>query len=200
MPWPPRSAAGRRWCQAARTAHHLRRRRPGRALRGGRGRPRTSMRCARRCGAAPCRLRRNQLRRTGSAVFVLGRGSNLLVADAGFDGIGPAARVGVLRPRACPGRGRCRRGGGGPGRRAAPAPPSALPVLARRVADAGWRGLSWAVGVPGSVGGAVRMNAGGHGSDMASCLVRYRWVDLLQRDRWHRRRRTASRTATARRR
>ena len=55
----------------------------------------------------------------------------------------------------------------------------ALPVLARRVADAGWSGLSWAVGVPGSVGGAVRMNAGGHGSDMASCLVRYRWVDLV---------------------
>jgi UDP-N-acetylmuramate dehydrogenase len=55
----------------------------------------------------------------------------------------------------------------------------ALPVLARRVADAGWKGLAWSVGVPGSVGGAVRMNAGGHGSDMASCLVRYRWVDLV---------------------
>ena len=55
----------------------------------------------------------------------------------------------------------------------------ALPVLARRAAEAGWSGLSWAVGVPGSVGGAVRMNAGGHGSDMASCLVRYAWVDLL---------------------
>ena len=52
-------------------------------------------------------------------------------------------------------------------------------MLARRVADAGWSGLSWAVGVPGSVGGAVRMNAGGHGSDMASCLVRYSWVDLF---------------------
>jgi UDP-N-acetylmuramate dehydrogenase len=55
----------------------------------------------------------------------------------------------------------------------------ALPVLARRVADAGWSGLSWAVGVPGSVGGAVRMNAGGHGSDMAACLTRYTWVDLV---------------------
>jgi UDP-N-acetylmuramate dehydrogenase len=52
-------------------------------------------------------------------------------------------------------------------------------VLARRVADAGWSGLAWAVGVPGSVGGAVRMNAGGHGSDMASRLVRYSWVDLF---------------------
>jgi UDP-N-acetylmuramate dehydrogenase len=58
----------------------------------------------------------------------------------------------------------------------------ALPVMARRVAEAGWTGLAWAVGVPGSVGGAVRMNAGGHGSDMATCLVRYRWVDLLGPD------------------
>jgi UDP-N-acetylmuramate dehydrogenase len=54
----------------------------------------------------------------------------------------------------------------------------ALPVLARRTASAGLHGLEWAVGVPGSVGGAVRMNAGGHGSDTATTLVRYRWVDL----------------------
>jgi UDP-N-acetylmuramate dehydrogenase len=52
-------------------------------------------------------------------------------------------------------------------------------VLARRAADAGWSGLAWAVGVPGSVGGAVRMNAGGHGSDMAASVVRYSWVELL---------------------
>ncbi|MGH9065890.1 MAG: UDP-N-acetylmuramate dehydrogenase, partial [Acidimicrobiales bacterium] len=38
--------------------------------------------------------------------------------------------------------------------------------------------LEWAVGVPGSVGGAVRMNAGGHGSDMARCLARWAFVDL----------------------
>ena len=54
-----------------------------------------------------------------------------------------------------------------------------LPVLARQAAEAGWSGLTWAVGVPGSVGGAVRMNAGGHGADMAGCLLRYTWVDLL---------------------
>src|ERR1019366_1387382 len=53
-----------------------------------------------------------------------------------------------------------------------------LPVLARRTAAAGLRGLEWAVGVPGSVGGAVRMNAGGHGSDTTTTLVSYRWVDL----------------------
>jgi UDP-N-acetylmuramate dehydrogenase len=107
------------------------------------------------------------------AVFVLGRGSNLLVADEGFDGIvvhlGPGfAGVDLPRPDSPAGGAVVRAGAA-----------VALPALARRVADAGWSGLSWAVGVPGSVGGAVRMNAGGHGSDMASCLVRYSWVDLI---------------------
>ena len=58
----------------------------------------------------------------------------------------------------------------------------ALPVLARRAADAGWQGLSWAVGVPGSVSGGVRMNAGGHGSDMRP-PCRVPGVDLADRRR-----------------
>ena len=62
----------------------------------------------------------------------------------------------------------------GPERRAG----LALPVVARRLAAAGLRGFEWAVGVPGSFGGAVRMNAGGHGSDMASCLVAAHVFDL----------------------
>ena len=121
---------------------------------------------------------RMALRASELATLVIGRGSNLLVADAGFDGV--AVHLGA--------------GFGGltlPDRDAAAAGEKALltagaslalPVLARRAADAGWSGLSWAVGVPGSVGGAVRMNAGGHGSDMAACLARYRWVDLLGDD------------------
>src|ERR1700729_4111388 len=116
------------------------------------------------------------------AVFVIGRGSNLLVADAGFDGLVlrlgsgfaglPLSDPAVVGPASTE---------TGPDDRPAVRAGAALslPVLARRVADAGWSGLSWAVGVPGSVGGAVRMNAGGHGSDMASCLVRYSWVDLF---------------------
>lgn len=107
-------------------------------------------------------------------VFVLGRGSNLLVADEGFAGIvlhlgGGFAGIDLPAPG-------CTGGAAPVVVRAGAA--VALPVLARRVADAGWSGLSWAVGVPGSVGGAVRMNAGGHGSDLASCLVRYDWIDL----------------------
>ena len=54
----------------------------------------------------------------------------------------------------------------------------ALPVLARRTAALSLTGLEWAVGVPGSVGGAVRMNAGGHGSDVSRTLAAARIVDL----------------------
>ena len=113
---------------------------------------------------------------------VIGRGSNLLVADAGFDGV--VVRLGagfntVQLPDPATGAAPpfvVRAGGATP-----------LPVLARQAADAGWAGLTWAVGVPGSVGGAVRMNAGGHGSDIAGCLLRYTWVDLLRRRGRHRR-------------
>lgn len=105
--------------------------------------------------------------------FVIGRGSNVLVADSGFDGV--AVRLGAgFNFVDLPGAD----GEGGGVVHAGAATP--LPVLARQVADAGWSGLSWAVGVPGSVGGAVRMNAGGHGSDMAACLRSYTWVDLLR--------------------
>lgn len=50
----------------------------------------------------------------------------------------------------------------------------ALPVVARRLASEGVVGFEWAVGVPGSFGGAVAMNAGGHGSDVAASLVSVR--------------------------
>jgi UDP-N-acetylmuramate dehydrogenase len=98
-------------------------------------------------------------------VLVVGRGSNLLIADAGFDGVAMslsewAAGIEVL----------------GVDVRAGSA--VALPVLARRTAAAGLTGFEWAVGVPGSIGGAVRMNAGGHGSDIAACIVRAEIFDL----------------------
>jgi UDP-N-acetylmuramate dehydrogenase len=111
---------------------------------------------------------------TGSdvPVCVVGRGSNLLVSDRGFDGVAVHLGQGFAAVRMPDATGvepfTVRAGAA-----------ALLPVMARKVAEAGWSGLSWAVGVPGSVGGAVRMNAGGHGSDMAGCLVRYTWVDLL---------------------
>jgi UDP-N-acetylmuramate dehydrogenase len=45
-----------------------------------------------------------------------------------------------------------------------------LPVAARRLAGEGVVGFEWAVGVPGTFGGAVAMNAGGHGSDMKASV------------------------------
>lgn len=102
---------------------------------------------------------------SGLPVLVVGKGSNLLVADRGFPGLavalGPAFATVELA-------GTLVRAGGA----------VSLPVLARRTAAAGLTGLEWAVGVPGSVGGAVRMNAGGHGSDVAATLVGVRVVDL----------------------
>ncbi|MEY2453907.1 MAG: UDP-N-acetylmuramate dehydrogenase [Acidimicrobiaceae bacterium] len=102
-------------------------------------------------------------------VLVIGNGSNLLVADDGFDGLvvtlGDAfASVAIEGLTVTAGAA------------------ALLPVVARRTAAAGLTGFEWAVGVPGSIGGAVRMNAGGHGSDMAATLARVRVVDLATGD------------------
>jgi len=53
-----------------------------------------------------------------------------------------------------------------------------LPVAARQLSTLGVGGFEWAVGVPGTVGGAVRMNAGGHGADMVASLVDVDVVDV----------------------
>ncbi len=97
---------------------------------------------------------------SGIEVLVLGNGSNLLIADRGFDGL--AIRLGgqfaelqidsesgsITAGAAC-----------------------SYPVLARQSVASGLSGLEWAVGIPGTVGGAVTMNAGGHGSMTEMNLV-----------------------------
>ena len=98
-------------------------------------------------------------------VLVVGRGSNLLVADRGFDGLAVALGS-ELTTFEIDGTEVTASGG------------ALLPILARASADAGLTGFEWAVGVPGTVGGAVRMNAGGHGSDMSESLVEAVVVDL----------------------
>lgn len=108
-------------------------------------------------------------RESGLPVLVVGRGSNLLVADGGFTGIAVAlADLDQAIDIAPSSDGSTVTAGGG----------VALPVLARRTAAAGLTGFEWAVGVPGTIGGAVRMNAGGHGSDMAASLIGVDLVDL----------------------
>lgn len=99
----------------------------------------------------------------GVPALVVGRGSNLLVHDAGFAGVaihlgGAFAELQIGDDEVVAGAA------------------IALPVLARRTAAAGLTGLEFYVGIPGSVGGAVRMNAGGHGRDTAEVL---RWASVL---------------------
>lgn len=99
------------------------------------------------------------------ALLVVGRGSNLLVADRGVDAL--VVQLGEGFAGIEVDHTVVRAGGA-----------TSLPVLARRTVAAGLTGFEWAVGVPGSVGGAVRMNAGGHGADMAAALLGVRVVDL----------------------
>lgn len=110
---------------------------------------------------------------TSLPVLVVGRGSNLLVADAGFPGV--VVSLADLADLADEVEVHGVRVNGVEVRTGAAV---ALPVLARRTAAAGLTGFEWAVGVPGSVGGAVRMNAGGHGSDMAASLRDVQVLDL----------------------
>ena len=98
-------------------------------------------------------------------VLVVGRGSNLLVADRGFEGLAVALGAGLARFEI---RDAIVVAGGA----------ALLPVVARASAEAGLAGFEWAVGVPGTIGGAVRMNAGGHGSDIRASLVEASVVDL----------------------
>lgn len=102
-------------------------------------------------------------------VLVLGRGSNMLVADRGFDGLAVALGSGMARFEIDASEVRA-------------GAAALLPVVARATVEAGLTGFEWAVGVPGSIGGAVRMNAGGHGADMSASLVSARVVDLHRGD------------------
>lgn len=109
---------------------------------------------------------------TGLPAIVVGRGSNMLVADSGFAGVAMSIAGfadHIMVPDSSSTDDPLVAAGGG----------VALPVLARRTAAASLSGFEWAVGVPGSIGGAVRMNAGGHGSDMAASLID---VDVFDMD------------------
>lgn len=91
-------------------------------------------------------------------ILVLGRGSNLLISDLGFPGL--AVRLGrgfnVL---------------GRDGVEIVAGAAVAMPRLAAWAAEQGLSGLEFGAAIPGSVGGAVRMNAGAHGQDVQAALV-----------------------------
>ncbi len=92
-------------------------------------------------------------------ITMLGAGSNLLISDRGISGLVISTRH--LRHSAFdPQTGTVTVAAGEP-----------LPRLAWQAAERGWQGLEWAVGIPGSIGGAVVMNAGAHKSCIADMLV-----------------------------
>ncbi|MEG3587124.1 MAG: UDP-N-acetylmuramate dehydrogenase [Actinomycetota bacterium] len=105
-------------------------------------------------------------------VVIIGNGSNLLISDNGFDGL----VVGL--------------GQGFEGIEINETSVKAgaavkLPVLARKTSSAGLTGFEWAVGVPGTVGGAIKMNAGGHGSDMNGSVKNAEIIDLSNSQKSH---------------
>ena len=99
-------------------------------------------------------------------ILLIGNGSNLLVSDDGFEGavlkLGESFETIEIEGEVVKAGAAVK-----------------LPVLARETVKFGLSGFEWAVGVPGTVGGAVRMNAGGHGSDIASSLLEVTTINLL---------------------
>ena len=90
-------------------------------------------------------------------MLILGRGSNLLVSDAGFDGlvlhlVGDFQHISLTVPGVVAGGA------------------ASLPRVARYCVEAGRTGLEFFVGVPGTVGGAVRQNAGCFGYETKDVL------------------------------
>ena len=98
-------------------------------------------------------------------VTVIGLGSNLLVRDGGVPGVVIRLGRGFANVTAEPGN-RIRSG-------------TAVPdvKVARAAAEAGVAGLAFYRGIPGSIGGALRMNAGAHGSETKDVLIEARAVD-----------------------
>ena len=108
----------------------------------------------------------------GMHVSVVGSGSNLLIADEGVRGLvikldGSLAEIELEGERICCGAG------------------ARLPAVAARAARAGLTGLEFGVNIPGTVGGAVKMNANAYEGELARVLD---WVEICSADGVERRR------------
>ncbi|HVF06799.1 MAG TPA: UDP-N-acetylmuramate dehydrogenase [Frankiaceae bacterium] len=91
-------------------------------------------------------------------LLVLGRGSNMLVADTGWPGLALRLGAGFKWQRRS---GDVVEAGGG----------TSMPALAAWLATEGLSGLEFAAGIPATVGGSVRMNAGAHGGQAGDRLL-----------------------------
>ena len=111
---------------------------------------------------------RNALNEAGAAsvpTLVLGRGSNVVISDEGFDGVTIHLGKAFATVRSTD-----------DGLLAGAA--ATQPITANRAAAASRAGLEFMVGIPGSIGGAVRMNAGAHEAETADVLRRALLLDL----------------------
>ena len=96
-------------------------------------------------------------------VFILGGGSNLLVSDSGFDGLVVKMTdqsFNIMGSKIIASAG------------------ASLASVAMEATRLGLSGLEWAVGVPGTIGGAVRGNAGCFGGDMSQVTALVQFIDL----------------------
>lgn len=105
--------------------------------------------------------------RCGVEITALGRGSNIVASDAGVDGLVIRLGDGFRDLRAFRAQGLVRAGAA-----------VFLPHLARFAAERGLGGLEFYVGIPGTVGGAVKMNAGFFGTETAEALISATVLDV----------------------
>jgi UDP-N-acetylenolpyruvoylglucosamine reductase len=108
---------------------------------------------------------------SGTEVFVLGSGSNILVADAGIRGLVLDNRARHEETTDAQLTYRLESG-------------TSFAAFARKMCRTGREGLAWAVGIPGTLGGAVVYNAGAYGGCLADVLTRVRLQGSSGRDEW----------------
>ncbi|MGH2632379.1 MAG: UDP-N-acetylmuramate dehydrogenase [Tepidiformaceae bacterium] len=113
----------------------------------------------------------NAAQELGTGIFVLGSGSNILVADAGVRGLVIDNRA---RHEQADLHGTAYRVESG----------TSFAAFARKMCRLGLDGLSWAVGIPGTLGGAVVYNAGAYGGCLADVLTRVRLQQAGNGDYW----------------
>lgn len=101
-------------------------------------------------------------KKSGIKPFFLGNGSNVLAADEGYDGV----IVSTVKMKELTAEGTEIVAGSG----------VSLARLASFAAEKGLTGLEFAQGIPGSVGGGTRMNAGAYGGELGNAV---RWVEAL---------------------
>jgi UDP-N-acetylmuramate dehydrogenase len=94
-------------------------------------------------------------------LFILGKGSNTLFDDRGFNGLVIQNRIDYLKQA----EGIFSAGSG-----------YSFPRLGGIASRAGWQGLEFASGIPATVGGAIFMNAGANGQETSHCLVEVHYI------------------------